>query len=120
MVRFIISRTRQKKFYYTVESPDLTTLLTSNFYASKIGCQKGIIALKNAIQGLGRYQWVEQESAVSFIIKSAKGQRLATSKPYDCVPEASDVLSMLKKEIPGALVDDQTVKVRKQETVVIS
>lgn len=113
MVRFIISRTKNKKFYFTVESTELTTLLTSEFYASKLACKKGIIALKNAVQGIGRYQWVEEkDDAVYFIIKSINGQKLASSERYNSLPESSDSLSMLKKEVPKANIVDQSGNLR--------
>ncbi|MBV4356206.1 DUF1508 domain-containing protein [Pinibacter aurantiacus] len=120
MVRFIISRTRQKKYYFTVECSNQETLLTSKFYCCKIACKKGIESLKNAIQGIGRYQWIDQESAVSFVIKSANGQTLATSESYGSLTESSDILSMLKNEIPKTVVVDQTVKLKKQRTVAVA
>ncbi|MDI3320133.1 DUF1508 domain-containing protein [Pinibacter soli] len=121
MVRFIISRTRHKKFYFTVESQELTTLLTSEFYTSKTACKKGIVALKNAVQGIGRYQWVEEkDNTVYFIIKSINGQRLASSERYNSLPQSNDVLSMLKTEVPQAVVVDQTGNLRSHKTTAIS
>jgi|GEM_PF-1791910 len=119
MVRFIISRTRQKKFYFTVESQELTTLLTSEFYTSKTACKKGIITLKNAVRGIGRYQWVEEnDNTVYFIIKSMNGQRLASSERYNSLLESTDSLSMLKMEIPKAIVVDQTGNLRSHKRTV--
>lgn len=121
MVRFIISRTRQKKFYFTVESPELITLLTSDFYTSKTACKKGIFSLKNAVQGIGRYEWVEEKNnTVYFIVKSTNGQKLASSKHYNSLPESTDSLSMLKAEIPGAIVIDQTGNLRSHKITVFN
>jgi uncharacterized protein YegP (UPF0339 family) len=119
MVTFIISRTRQKKFYFTVESSEEATLLVSEFYSSKIACKKGITSLKNAVQGIARYQWnEEQDNSVSFIIKSINGRKLATSELYNNLQASTEGLMMLKAEIPAAIVIDQTTNFKNQKNTV--
>jgi uncharacterized protein YegP (UPF0339 family) len=110
MVRIIISRTKQKKYYFIVESTKEDTLLTSGLYTSKTSCKKGIASLKNTVEGVGRYQWLEDQHSVSFIVKSVNGQRLATSEPFKNLTELTEILSALKAQIRNAVVMDQTIK----------
>jgi uncharacterized protein YegP (UPF0339 family) len=115
MVMIIISRTRQKKFYFTVQCPEKGTLLTGQHYTSKTACKKGIASLKNTVQGIGRYQWIEEkDETISFIIKSINGQKLGSSELYKSLHESAEVLSMLKGAIPEANIIDQTIRLRKQ------
>jgi uncharacterized protein YegP (UPF0339 family) len=115
MVTFIISRTKQKKFYFTVQCPEQGTLLTSGHYTSKTACKRGIASLKNTVQGIGRYQWIEEkDNIVSFVIKSVNGQKLASSELYNSLEKSADALSMLKAVIPEAIIIDQTIRLKKQ------
>lgn len=112
MVRIVISRTKQKKYYFIVESTQQEILLTSGLYASKNACKKGIAALKKTAKGIGRYQWLEENNTVSLVIKSINGHKLATSASAHSFAELTKILSTLKAEVPNAIVMDLTIRLK--------
>ena len=119
MVRIIISRTKQKKYYFFVESTKQETLLTSGLYTCKISCKKGIASFKNAVDGVGRYQLLEEQHSVSFIVKSVNGQQLATSESFGSLIELTEIITTLKAEIRNATVMDQTTKRKGKDLLTI-
>lgn len=108
MAKFEFFRSEANQdFYFRFKSNADTQLLRSEGYTGKTGCNNGIESVKKNAPLDSRYQRNGSNGNYSFSLKAANGEIIATSsKTYSTGSARDAAIETIKKEAPGASVDD--------------
>lgn len=99
----IITETPSGYYNFTLKN-DINTLLSSENYTSRRGCNNGAISLKVNGKRASNYTSLNHSNKFIFVIKAGNGEILARSKKFDneeiLKKTISNVILIFENDIP--------------------
>ena len=109
MGKFVISKRKNGEFQFNLLAGNGQVILTSEGYASKPSCMNGVKSvMKNAAEVKRFEAKVAKNGKFHFNLKAANGQVIGKSEMYESESSRENGIASVKKNAPGATVDDQT------------
>ena len=107
--KFEIYNDKAGEFRFRLKAGNGQTILASEGYAAKSGCNNGIESVKKNAADDARYERKETSSGKPmFNLKSTNGQVIGTSELYESVAARENGIESVKKNAPDAAVEDLT------------
>lgn len=105
--KFVIAKGSGGKYRFNLKAGNGEIILTSETYESKAGAQDGIASVKTNAPLDSRY---ERKTATNgepyFVLKAANGQTIGRSETYSSTSAMEGGIESVKKNAPGAAVED--------------
>jgi len=109
MGKFVISKRKNGEFQFNLLAGNNQVILTSEGYASKPSCMNGVKSvMKNAADPKRFEAKVAKNGKFHFNLKATNGQVIGKSEMYGAQASCENGISSVKKNAPGAKIDDQT------------
>ncbi|ARK10206.1 YegP family protein [Fibrivirga algicola] len=109
MGKFVITKRANGEFQFNLKAGNGQTILSSEGYSSKSGCENGIESVKRNAQDDNRFERRESSSGKPFFsLKATNGQIIGSSEMYESTSARDNGIESVKKNAPDATVDDQT------------
>ncbi len=109
MGKFVITKRKNGEFQFNLLAGNGETILTSEGYASKPSCINGVKSvMKNAAETKRFEPKVAKNGKFHFNLKATNGQVIGTSEMYESQTSCENGIASVKKNAPGAKVEDQT------------
>lgn len=109
MGKFVITTRSNGDFQFNLKAGNGEVILTSQGYSSKSSCNNGIESVKKNAPDDNRY---ERKTASNdkeyFVLKAGNGEIIGNSQMYESASGRDNGIESVKKNAPGADVDDQT------------
>lgn len=107
--KFVISKSSNGKFYFVLKAGNGETILQSQMYAALADAKAGIEAVRAAAAVDGRIQRLESKKGEPyFTLVATNGQTIGQSEMYSSARARDNGIESVKKNAPGAAVDDQS------------
>ena len=107
--KFVVSTGKDGQHYFALKAGNGETILSSEGYKSRSSCMNGIESVKKNAPDDDRYERKESNSGKPmFNLKASNGQVIGTSQMYSSASARDGGIESVKKNAPGASVDDQT------------
>ena len=107
--KFVIFTGGDDQYYFRLHALNAETILRSEGYVSKSGCQNGIESVKENAPDDDRYQ---RETSTNeqyyFNLTAANGEVIGTSEMYSSEVARDNGIRSVKSTAPRAEVDDTT------------
>jgi len=106
--KFIIRKSSNDQFYFTLWSAQEEIVLTSEMYTTKQNCKNGIDSVKaNAPYDSNYDKRTSENNKYYFVLKSPhNGQVLGVSKLYTYPSDRDNGIAIVKRDAPIAGVED--------------
>ena len=109
MAKFEIKKAKNGEFYFHLKAGNGEIILASEMYKSKSSAANGIESVKKNSPDDKRYEKKETKNGQHmFNLKAGNHQVIGTSESYKAVAARDHGIASVKKNAPGASVDDQT------------
>lgn len=110
MGKFVITKRSNGAFQFSLKADNGQAILSSEGYATRASCDNGIESIrKNSIDD-GRFDRLTAKNGKAYFnLKAGNGQIIGTSELYESEAGRDNGIESVKKNAPGASVDDQTV-----------
>lgn len=109
MQKFEIYKDRGGEFRFRLKAANGQNILASEGYKAKTGCTNGIESVRNNSQDDSKFERLEsQGGSPYFNLKASNGQVVGTSEMYSSFSAMENGIASVKKNAPGATVDDLT------------
>lgn len=109
MGKFVITKRKNGEFQFNLLAGNGQVILASEGYASKPSCMNGV---KSVIKNAGDVKRFESKVAKNgkyhFNLKATNGQVIGSSEMYESQANCDNGIASVKKNAPGAIIDDQT------------
>jgi uncharacterized protein YegP (UPF0339 family) len=110
MGKFVITKRTNGEYQFNLKADNGEKILSSEGYSSKAGCQNGIDSVKKNASDDSRYEKkVSGNSKYYFNLTAANNQVIGTSEMYESASGRDNGIASVKRNAPGAGIDDQTV-----------
>lgn len=107
---FEIYKDKAGEFRFRLKAANGQTILASEGYKDKSGCNNGIESVKKNAPDDNRYEKKESTSAkYMFNLKAANHQVVGTSQLYESEASRNNGIESVKKNAPSAKVVDLTL-----------
>jgi len=107
--KFELKKSKNDKFFFTLQTEEGRHLLTSEMYESKASALNGIEAVKKNSVDDARYgRLAGKDGSPYFTLKAGNGQVIGQSQMFAGEKVRDDVIAACQQHGPGALTDDQT------------
>ncbi len=107
--KFDLKKSPSGKFMFNLKSGNGQVILTSELYESKSAAENGIQSVKKNAGEDGRYERKESKKGDPFfVLKAVNGQVIGKSEIYSGASAMENGIESVKKNGPGAEVDDNT------------
>lgn len=107
MGKFVISTRKNGEFQFNLKAGNGQTILASEGYTSKSGCQNGIESVRKNSQEDGNYERKTSTGGQFFFnLKSGNGQIIGGSEMYESASSRENGIESVKKNAPSAVVED--------------
>jgi uncharacterized protein YegP (UPF0339 family) len=108
MGKFVIKKGTNSQYYFSLKADNGQTILSSEGYVSKAGCEAGISSVKaNAKTGSNYEKKTSSNSKYYFNLKAANGQVIGTSEMYETSAGRDNGIESVKSNAPGASVVEE-------------
>lgn len=106
--KFIIKKSSNEQYYFTLWSAIEEIVLTSEMYTAKQNCKNGIESVKtNAPYDKNYERKISDNLKYYFVLKSAQnGQVIGVSKMYTSVSDRDNCIEIVKRDAPIAETED--------------
>lgn len=105
---FEIYKDKAGEFRFRLNATNGQTILASEGYKDKSGCNNGIESVRKNAPDDNCYEKKESASGkYTFILKAANHQIIGTSQIYESVASRDNGIESVKKNAPSAKVVDQ-------------
>lgn len=108
MGKFVITKRKNGEFQFNLLAGNGQVILASEGYASKPSCMNGV---KSVIKNAGDVKRFESKVAKNgkfhFNLKATNGQVIGSSEMYESQSSCENGITSVKKNAPGATIDDQ-------------
>lgn len=105
--KFVIKKSTNGQFYFNLKAGNGETVLTSETYTRKEAAQAGIASVRVNAPLDERY---ERKTATNgqftFLLKAANGEPNGRGELYTTTKAREDGIAVVKREAPGAAVED--------------
>jgi len=106
--KFVLSKSKNGKFMFNLKAANGEPILTGEMYESKSGAKNGIESVKTNAPMDERYEKkASKKGEPYFVLKAGNGQVIGTSEMYSSESALASGIASVKKNAPGADVDDQ-------------
>jgi uncharacterized protein YegP (UPF0339 family) len=108
MGKFIIKKNANAQYHFTLKADNGQTILTSEIYTSKTGCENGIDSVKANARADANYERLTSRNGkYYFNLKAGNGQVIGTSEMYETVQGRENGISSVKENAPNASVEEE-------------
>ena len=107
--KFEIYKDKAGEFRFRLKAGNGQTILASEGYSGKSGCNNGIESVRKNAPNDARYERKETKSGkFMFNLRAGNNQVIGTSESYEKAQSRDNGIESVKKNAPDAAVDDQT------------
>jgi uncharacterized protein len=110
MGKFVITQRVNGEFQFNLKAGNGQTILASEGYSAKSGCENGIESVRVNSQDDNKF---DRKTSVNgkpyFNLKAGNGQIIGNSEMYESEAARDNGIASVKSNAPDATVDDQTV-----------
>lgn len=107
--KFECYKDKAGEFRFRLKAGNGETILSSEGYSGKSGCENGIASVRKNSSNPDRYEKKESASGkFHFNLKSSNGQVIGSSQSYTSDSGCNNGIKSVAKSAPDATVDDQT------------
>ena len=111
MGKFEITKRKDGEFQFNLKAGNGEIILTSEGYAAKDSCKKGIESVKKNGPLEERYERkVAKNGTFYFNLKAINGQIIGSSQMYKSETGRNNGIESVKKNAPDATVNDLTLQ----------
>jgi len=108
MGKFIISKRKNDEFQFTLTAANGITILSSEGYNTKGGCENGITSVKTNSPDDGKYERnTAKNGKFYFNLKAGNGQIIGTSQMYETEAGRDGGIESVKTNAPDAETEEQ-------------
>ncbi len=109
MGKFEIKKDKAGKFRFNLKAANGQVILSSEAYESKSACENGIESVRKNSGDNARYERKEAKNGSPYFnLKASNGQVIGTSEMYSQTSGMENGISSVKKNAPGASVEDNS------------
>lgn len=109
MGKFVITTRTNGEFQFNLKAGNGQTILSSEGYSSRAGCQNGIESVKTNSQDDSKFdRKTTSNGKPYFSLKAGNGQIIGSSEMYESEASRDKGIASVKSNAPDASVDDQT------------
>ena len=109
MSKFVITKRSNGEYQFNLKAGNGQTILSSEGYSSKAGCDNGIDSVRKNAQDDSKYdRKTSSNGKPYFNLKATNGQIIGTSEMYESEAARDNGIASVKTNAPDATVDDQT------------
>lgn len=109
MGKFVISQRKNNDCQFVLKAGNGQVILASQGYATKASCMNGVESVKTNASDDGRYDRLTSTNGKwYFTLKAGNGQVIGTSEMYESEASRENGIESVKKNAPGATVEDTT------------
>jgi len=106
--KFVLKKSKNSKFFFTLNASNGQTLLTSEMYEAKASALNGIESVKKNSGDDARYARLNgKDGSPYFTLKAGNGQVIGQSQMYASEKARDDGIASCKSNGPGAVTDAQ-------------
>jgi len=107
--KFVLSKTRNKKFMFNLKASNGQVILTSERYETKKAAENGIKSVrKNAGNDKRFERKASRKGEPYFVLKAANGEPIGKSEMYKAKQGMENGVKSVAKNAPGAKLVDET------------
>jgi len=109
MGKFVITKRKSGEFQFNLKADNGQVILASEGYSGKSACENGIESVRKNAPDDARYEKkTSSNDKFYFSLKAGNGQIIGGSEMYESAAGRDNGIESVKKNAPGASVDDQT------------
>lgn len=109
MGKFVIKKRTNGEFQFNLKAGNDETILTSEGYNGKSGCQNGIESVRKNAPDDNRYdRKTASNGQYYFNLSATNGQIIGTSERYNTSSSRDNGIESVKKNAPDATVEDNS------------
>ena len=110
MGKFVISKRKNGEFQFNLLAGNGQVILASEGYASKPSCMNGVKSVMENAADANRFDpKVARNGKYYFSLKASNGQVIGNSEMYESKAGCENGIDSVRKNAPGAAIDDQTI-----------
>ena len=107
--KFEIKKSSNGQFHFNLKAGNGEIILSSEMYKAKGSAENGIESVRKNAPDDGRYERKETTSGQPyFVLKAANGEQIGRSETYSSTSAMENGIESVKKNAPGARVEDLT------------
>ena len=107
--KFEIYKDKAGEFRFRLKAGNGQTILASEGYTGKSGCNNGIESVRKNAPNDDRYERKETKSGkFMFNLRAGNNQVIGTSESYEKAQSRDNGIASVMKNAPDAKIDDQT------------
>ncbi len=109
MGKFVISKRKNEEYQFNLKAGNGQTILASEGYSSKAGCNNGIESVRTNSQDDSKYdRKTSTNGKFYFNLKASNGQIIGTSEMYENKSSMENGIVSVKSNALDAIVEDHT------------
>lgn len=108
MAKFVVKQAKNDQFYFSLKADNGQTILSSEMYVNRAGCNNGIASVKENSPVKERYEKkTSTNGKFYFNLKAGNGQVIGTSEMYEAEAGRDNGIDSVKKNAPDASVVEE-------------
>jgi len=108
MGKFVITKRKNGEYQFNLLAGNGQVILASEGYASKPSCMNGVKSVMKNAADVKRFESkVAKNGKYHFNLKATNGQVIGSSEMYESQSSCENGIASVKKNAPGATIDDQ-------------
>ncbi len=109
MGSFAITKRKNGEFQFNLKAGNGQTILASEGYSSKSGCENGIESVRKNSQDDDRFDSKTSTNGKHYFnLKASNGQIIGSSEMYESASSRDNGIASVKTNAKDAKIDDQT------------
>jgi uncharacterized protein YegP (UPF0339 family) len=109
MGKYVITKSASGKFMFNLKSANHQTILTSEMYSSKSGCENGIESVRKNSPEDNRFERKTSKGGDPyFVLKAANGEPIGRSEMYSSTSAMENGIESVKKNGPDSELADES------------
>ena len=109
MGKFVITKRTNGEFQFNLKANNGQTILTSEGYASKSGCENGIDSARNNSKDDSKFDKKTSTNGKHYFnLKASNGQIIGTSEMYESTAGRDNGIESVQTNAPKAEIEDLT------------
>ena len=103
--KFEVKKAKNGKYYFNLKAGNGEIILTSQMYADKSGCEKGIESVKNNAASEDQFDELEDKNGNPyFVLKAKNSQVIGRSESYSSKSSMKKGIASVSRNAPDARV----------------
>jgi len=109
MGKFVVKTRKNGEFQFDLKASNGQVILTSEGYTTKAACLNGVESVKKNAAVDRHFETITGKSGKPhFVLKASNGQIIGVSEVYETLASCNNGIESVKKNAPGATVEDTT------------